>query len=31
MIVVPAPIAKIPEEREFVVDSGASLHMIKLE
>ena len=26
--VVPAPTSKSPEEREFVVDSGASMHML---
>ena len=25
---IPAPISKSPEEREFVVDSGASMHML---
>ena len=24
----PAPTSKFPEEREFVVDSGASMHML---
>ena len=24
----PAPTSKLPEEREFVVDSGASMHML---
>ena len=28
---VPAPISKSPEEREFVVDSGASMHMLNKE
>ena len=25
---MPAPTSKLPEEREFVVDSGASMHML---
>ena len=26
--VIPAPTSKSPEERDFVVDSGASMHMM---
>ena len=28
MIMAPAPAVKSPEEREFAVDSGASMHMM---
>ena len=28
MIVVPAPTSQLPDEREFAVDSGSSMHLL---